>query len=228
MPWRSPSPHPAPPLTTRRARFPDTPPSLRPRRARGALWTYRQEPLGTFRSGHSGDPVGCPPLPSPLPLLGRRLSVVTLDHPAATTGTTHQRQVQQKAATGVREHGGVWRAPRSPFSCLRPPSFVLDLRAPWYDGRDQTDQHPPLSLVYARPAPGFEPREVEKEKPLRLHPNMGVGGGARFTSVGGYVVNYVTQNKPPPPSPLRARAEGAIETSPGARTRALASHTPEM
>ena len=87
---------------------------------------------------------------------------------------------------------------------------------------------PPLSLVYARPAPGFEPREVEKEKPLRLHPNMGVGGGARFTSVGGYVVNYVTQNKPPPPSPLRARAEGAIETSPGARTRALASHTPEM
>ena len=58
--------------------------------------------------------------------------------------------------------GGERRAPRF-RACGHPPS---------YSGRDQTDQHPPLSLVYARPAPGFEPREVEKEKPLRLHPNM--------------------------------------------------------
>ena len=83
--------------------------------------------------------------------------------------------------------GGERRAPRF-RACGHPPSYSTFVR-PWYDGRDQTDQHPPLSLVYARPAPGFESREVEKEKPLRLHPNMGVGGGALFALVGCYVVN---------------------------------------
>ena len=93
----------------------------------------------------------------------------------------------------------------------------------------------PTSLVYTRPAPGFEPRRCHN-RPLRLHPKgcrwrgliLRSGCLSEVLRVVQLARTFLTQNKPPPPAPCWVGAEGASVTPPGARTRALAVCIPGM
>ena len=173
---------PPPPPTTHHstgAPFPHTPPSLRPcvtNRA-GSRRSVAEHLSLRARWRPGGLSTTPPPPPSFVPPsasfssapppLRRNSRPPSCDHLAP-----HQRQVQQKAATGVREHGGGWRAPR------HPPSYSTFVPL-WY-----TCMHPPTISGICKAstrvrAPGGRERAAPPPSP-----EQGVGGGALFALVG--------------------------------------------